>query len=44
MAAGEKAGPEKLKKAESLNISIINENVFYQMIGMETYQEEGTLF
>ena len=44
LLAGEKAGPEKLKKAESLNISIINENVFYQMIGMETYQEEGTLF
>ena len=44
LLAGEKAGPEKLKKAESLGISIMNENDFYQMIGMELHDEEGTLF
>ena len=44
LLAGEKAGPEKLKKAESLGISIINENVFYQMIGKEKEEEQGTLF
>ncbi len=31
--AGEKMGPEKLKKAESLNIPIISEDEFYQLIG-----------
>ena len=44
LLAGEKAGPEKLKKAESLGISIISENDFYQMIDAESRNEEGTLF
>lgn len=33
LLAGEKAGPEKLKKAESLGIQIINEADFMKMIG-----------
>ena len=33
LLAGEKAGPEKLKKAESLNIKIIDEQEFMKMIG-----------
>ena len=44
LLAGEKAGPEKLKKAEGLGISIISENEFYEMIGAESRNEEGTLF
>ena len=32
LLAGEKAGPEKLKKAESLGIKIISETDFYEMI------------
>lgn len=33
LLAGEKAGPEKLKKAEVLGVSIISEEEFRQMIG-----------
>ena len=33
LLAGEKAGPEKLKKAESLGVKIISEEDFYQMTG-----------
>ena len=44
LLAGEKAGPEKLKKAEGLGISIISENEFYEMIGAESRNEEATLF
>ena len=33
LLAGEKAGPEKLKKAESLGVKIISEEDFYQIIG-----------
>ena len=33
LLAGEKAGPEKLKKAESLDIRVIDEVTFYLMIG-----------
>ena len=32
LLAGEKAGPEKLKKAESLGIKVISESDFYEMI------------
>lgn len=48
LLAGEKAGPEKLKKAESLGVTIIGEAEFRTMVGaddvmMET-DEQGTLF
>ena len=33
LLAGEKAGPEKLKKAESLGVKVISEVDFMQMIG-----------
>jgi DNA ligase (NAD+) len=33
LLAGEKAGPEKLKKAESLGVKVINEAEFMEMIG-----------
>jgi BRCT domain type II-containing protein len=32
LLAGEKAGPEKLKKAESLHVLIISEQEFYSLI------------
>lgn len=33
LLAGEKAGPEKLKKAEALGVKVIDESTFMQMIG-----------
>ena len=33
LLAGEKAGPEKLKKAENLGVQVIDEATFMQMIG-----------
>ena len=39
LLAGEKAGPEKLKKAESLGVKIISEEDFYQIIG-ETQESD----
>lgn len=33
LLAGEKAGPEKLKKAEKLGVPVISETDFYQLIG-----------
>lgn len=51
LLAGEKAGPEKLKKADALDIPVINESDFMGMIGApvvyrpEEYGEvTGTLF
>lgn len=49
LLAGEKAGPEKLKKAESLGVKVINENEFYEMIGTQEVpakdtEIQGTLF
>ena len=35
LLAGEKAGPEKLKKAESLGVKVISEDEFMDMIGAE---------
>jgi len=43
LLAGEKAGPEKLKKAEKLGIPIIDENKFAEMIA-EASPVERTLF
>ncbi len=43
--AGDKMGPEKRKKAESLNIPIITEADFEKMIGLERQEEfTGLLF
>ena len=35
LLAGEKAGPEKLKKAESLGVKVITEIEFMEIIGSE---------
>lgn len=40
LLAGEKPGPEKIKKAESLGIGIIDENEFRRLIGEDGQQEE----
>ena len=43
LLAGEKAGPEKLKKAESLGVKVITEQEFNAMISLEpAKQEENT--
>ena len=43
LLAGEKAGPEKLKKAESLGVKVITEQEFNEMISFEpVMQEENT--
>jgi DNA ligase (NAD+) len=45
LLAGEKAGPEKLKKAEASGVKVIGENEFRNMIGeVSPHIEEGTLF
>ena len=45
LLAGEKAGPEKLKKAEALGVTVIDENEFRNLIGAPSPSvEEGTLF
>lgn len=51
LLAGEKAGPEKLKKAESLGVKVISEEDFRQILGADPLSEEtkedeftGTLF
>ena len=47
LLAGEKAGPEKLKKAESLGVKVIDETAFMEMIGslpQEPENEQLTLF
>ena len=41
LLAGEKAGPEKLKKAENLGVQIINEPDFMAMIAYETPTENN---
>ena len=40
LLAGEKPGPEKIKKAESLGVSIIDENEFRRLIGENGQLEE----
>ena len=43
LLAGEKAGPEKMKKAESLGVKVITEQEFNEMISIEpARQEENT--
>ena len=49
LLAGEKAGPEKLKKADSLGVKVIGESEFMELIGVsntsiETENSEPTLF
>ena len=41
LLAGEKAGPEKLKKAESTGVKIISEEEFYALIGKEEIKEQS---
>ena len=40
LLAGEKAGPEKLKKAESLGVRVINEETFRSMLGEPENESE----
>ena len=45
LLAGEKSGPEKLKKAESLGVAVISEDELRNMLGEETKEEfTDTLF
>ena len=45
LLAGEKAGPEKLKKAEALGVEVISENDLRHILGEEiSPKESGTLF
>jgi DNA ligase (NAD+) len=46
LLAGEKSGPEKMKKAESLGVEVINEEKLYEIIGHEAQPAitEGKLF
>lgn len=39
LLAGEKAGPEKLKKAESLGVKVISEEDFMEMIGGRSFAD-----
>ena len=38
--AGENMGPEKLKKAESLGVKLMDESTFLEMIKSESQQED----
>jgi len=40
LLAGEKSGPEKLKKAESLGIKVLDEKTFRKLIGLESGHQE----
>ena len=42
LLAGEKAGPEKLKKAEALGIRLMNEHEFRELIGETAPETEAT--
>ena len=42
LLAGEKAGPEKLKKAEALGIRLMNEHEFRELIGESAPETEAT--
>ena len=41
LLAGEKPGPEKIKKAENLGIPIIGEDEFRKLIGSDTVRDDG---
>ena len=41
LLAGEKAGPEKLKKAESLGVKVISEDEFKALLGNTAANDEG---
>ena len=43
LLAGEKPGPEKIKKAENLGIPIIGEDEFRKLIGSDTVRDDGTV-
>ena len=40
LLAGEKAGPEKLKKAEALSVQVMTEEEFYGLIGKSSVKED----
>ena len=42
LLAGEKPGPEKIKKAQNLGIEIIDENRIYELIGTATSEAQQT--
>ena len=44
LLAGEKAGPEKLRKAEKLGVRVISEEEFYQLIHHTNPTQNNTLF
>ena len=44
LLAGEKAGPEKLRKAEKLGVRVISEEEFYQLIHHTNPTHNNTLF
>ena len=44
LLAGEKAGPEKLRKAEKLGVKVISEEEFYQLINHTNTTQNNTLF
>ncbi|MBQ6437683.1 MAG: NAD-dependent DNA ligase LigA [Bacteroidales bacterium] len=44
LLAGEKAGPEKLRKAEKLGVKVISEEEFYTLINHTSTPTQNTLF
>ena len=42
LLAGEKPGPEKIRKAESLGVEMIDEKAFFGMIGQTDVEQEDT--
>ena len=43
LLAGEKAGPEKLKKAENLGVKVITEEEFFRLIGSSADEDMNSV-